>query len=268
VRALALVEGWSVPSVAAAVVGPEGVLHEVGDPGMEYRWASVTKLLTAYAVLIAVEEGVVDLDEPAGPPGATVRHLLAHASGLPFEGDAPISQPGLRRIYSNPGFDLLGELVAERAGMAFEDYLLAAVLRPLRMTGARLVDRPSAGVSGRLADLERFARELLDPNLVAPETLAEATAVAFQGLAGVMPGIGRMDPCDWGLGFEVKDAKSPHWTGTRNSAGTFGHFGGAGTFLWVDPEVPVALTCLTDRPFGDWALEAWPALSDAVLAEL
>jgi CubicO group peptidase (beta-lactamase class C family) len=263
---LALVEEWSVPSVAAAVVGPEGVLHALGDRAMDYRWASVTKLLTAYAVLIAVEEGVVDLDEPAGPPGATVRHLLAHASGLPFEGDAPISEPGLRRIYSNPGFDLLGELVAERAGMAFDDYLLAAVVRPLRMTGARLVDRPSAGVRGCLTDLERFAQELLDPNLVAPETLAEATAVAFPGLAGVIPGIGRMDPCDWGLGFEVKDAKSPHWTGTRNSAGTFGHFGGAGTFLWVDPEVPVALACLTDRPFGDWALEAWPALSDAVLA--
>jgi len=52
----------------------------------------------------------------------------------------------------------------------------------------------------------------------------------------------------------------------RNSAATFGHFGGAGTFLWVDPEVGVALAVLTDRPFGPWALTAWPSLSEAVLA--
>ena len=58
----------------------------------------------------------------------------------------------------------------------------------------------------------------------------------FPGLVGVLPGFGRMDPNDWGLGFELRDAKSPHWTGARNSPRTFGHFGGSGTFLWVDPE--------------------------------
>ena len=267
-KALALVKGWPVANAAAAVVGPAGVVDEVGDRGRDYRWVSVTKLLTGYAVFVAVEEGIVELDEPAGPPDATVRHLLAHASGLPFDGETPVSRPGRRRIYSNSGFDLLGEVVAERAGMAFADYLAAAVLRPLHMDGARLVERPSAGIAGTLADLERFAGELLDPALLASETLAEATAVAFPDLAGVIPGIGRMDPCDWGLGFELKDGKSPHWTGTRNSAATFGHFGGAGTFLWVDPAAGVALACLTDRQFGDWALEAWPAFSDAVLAEV
>jgi CubicO group peptidase (beta-lactamase class C family) len=104
--------------------------------------------------------------------------------------------------------------------------------------------------------------------LLAPETLAEATAVAFPGLDGILPGIGRQTPNDWGLGFELRDAKKPHWTGSRNSPRTFGHFGGSGTFLWVDPEAGLACACLTDREFGDWALEAWPAVSDAVLAEL
>jgi CubicO group peptidase (beta-lactamase class C family) len=111
----------------------------------------------------------------------------------------------------------------------------------------------------------RLAGELLRPSVVAPETLAEATSVQFPGLSGVLPGVGRFDPNDWGLGFELKDGKSPHWTGTRNSPRTFGHFGGSGTFLWVDPAADLALACLTDREFGDWATDAWPRLADAVL---
>ena len=134
--------------------------------------------------------------------------------------------------------------------------------------GAELRGRPSAGIWGTLADLAAFGRELLAPTLVAPETLAEATAIAFPGLVGVLPGVGRQDPNDWGLGFELKDAKSPHWTGSLNSPATFGHFGGAGTFLWVDPDAPAACACLTDLEFGEWALAAWPPLADAVLSEL
>jgi CubicO group peptidase (beta-lactamase class C family) len=267
VAALDLIDGWDVPHAAAAVVA-DGVSASRGDVRRTFPWASVTKLPTALAVLVAAEEGIVDLDEAAGPPGATVRHLLAHASGLPFEGDVPISRPGERRIYSNTGFDLLGALVAERAAMPFADYLDGAVLSPLRVHGTRLAGRPSAGLEGPLADLVAIARELLRPALVAPETFFEATTSAFPGLAGVLPGIGRFDPLDWGLGFELKDGKDPHWSGSRTSPRTFGHFGGSGTFLWVDPGVGVALACLTDREFGDWALDAWPALSDAVLAEL
>jgi CubicO group peptidase (beta-lactamase class C family) len=237
-----------------------------------FRWASVTKLLTACAVLVAAEEGILDLDEPAGPPGSSVRHLLAHASGLPFEGNGPpIARPGERRIYSNAGYEQLAALLARRAEMPFEEYVRAAVLEPLGMVASEL--RPdahgiaAAGAWGPLTDLCAFARELFRPAIVAPETLAEATAVAFPGLVGVIPGLGRFDPCDWGLGFELRDGKSPHWTGRRNSPRTFGHFGGAGTFLWIDPDAGAALACLTDLEFGDWALEAWPALSDAVLGE-
>ena len=227
----------------------------------------MTKLLTATAVLVSLEEGVVDLDEPAGPAGSTVRHLLAHASGLPFEGGEPIARPGERRIYSNTGYEVLAGFVAERAGMPFGEYLEAAILRPLGMERTELRGSPAAEGVGPLADLLVFARELLAPSLLAAETLAEATSVVFPGLVGVLPGFGRQEPMDWGLGFELKDEKSPHWTGGRNSSRSFGHFGGAGTFLWVDPDAGLACGCLTDREFGEWALEAWPALSDAVLAE-
>lgn len=267
-HALQQIDTWPARRAAAAVVDREGVIAVHGPADDPFRWASVTKLFTACAALVAAEEGTLDLDEPAGPPGSTVRHLLAHASGLPFQGDAPIARPGERRIYSNTGFELLGSLLAERAEMPFAEYLEGAVLGPLGLRDTNLRGGPAEGLHGTLFDLARLARELLAPTLVAPETLAEATSVVFPGLAGVLPGIGRQEPNDWGLGFELRDAKRPHWTGSLNSPETFGHFGGSGTFLWVDPAVGVACACLTDLDFGDWALDVWPALSDAVLAEL
>jgi CubicO group peptidase (beta-lactamase class C family) len=265
-KALGLVDGWPAERVAVGVASAQGTLFVHGSAD-EFRWASVTKPVTALACLVAAEEGVLDLDEPAGPPGSTVRHLLAHASGLPFDGGPPIARPGARRIYSEYGFGVLGEALAARAEMPFAEYLRVAVLEPLGL-GARLDGKPGSGLWGTLADLLAVARELLAPTLIAPETFAEATSVQFPGLVGVLPGIGRQSPNDWGLGVEIRDHKSPHWTGSRNSPRTYGHFGGSGTFLWVDPEVGVALACLTDREFGDWALEEWPVLSDAVLAEL
>jgi CubicO group peptidase (beta-lactamase class C family) len=267
VRALEQIDTWGAANAAAGVARADGVIATHGDVERVFRLASVTKLLTASAVLVAAEEGVVELDEPAGPEGATVRHLLAHASGLPFEGETPIARPGERRIYSNTGYELLAEHVAARAGMPFAEYLTAAVLAPLSLRRTRLEDSPASGACGPLAELLTFGRELLAPSLVAAETAAEATSVVFPGLKGVLPGFGRQEPMDWGLGFEFKDEKAPHWTGFRNSPRTFGHFGGAGTFLWVDPDAGLACACLTDREFGDWALAAWPALADAVLAE-
>jgi CubicO group peptidase (beta-lactamase class C family) len=267
VDALAQIDTWPVEHAAAGVVrGSETWSH--GPSDRRFAWASVTKLFTATATLVAAEEGVLDLDEPAGPPGSTVRHLLAHTSGLPFDGPRPISEPGKRRIYSNTGFDQLAAFLEQKAEMPFADYLRAAVLEPLGLSGTALEGPPSSGLAGPLDDLLAFCRELQAPTLVAPETLEEATTVAFPGVAGVLPDFGRYEPLDWGLGFELRNAKEPHWTGTRNSARTFGHFGGSGSFIWADPEAGAACATLADRQFGEWAKAAWPPLSDAVLAEL
>jgi CubicO group peptidase (beta-lactamase class C family) len=267
VEALRAIDGWDAPA-AAGVVRADAEVGVRGDREREFRWASVTKLLTGLAVLVAVEEGTVDLDEPAGPPGSTLRHLLSHASGLPPDSDEPpLMEPGRRRIYSNVGIQRAADLVAERAGMPFGDYAAEAVVAPLGLSRP-LSGSPAWGYRGSLDDLLRLGRELLATTLLAPETLAEATTVQFPGLAGILPGWGRMDPNDWGLAFELRDAKSPHWAGTTVSPGTFGHFGASGTFLWVDPEAGVALGVLADREFGPWAKEAWPTLSDAVHAEV
>ena len=268
-EALGQIESWPAEHVAAGVTTADGVVAEAGSVTYRLGLGSVTKLLVAYATLVAAEEGVLDLDEPAGPEGSTVRHLLAHASGLAWDAPKPLSRPGERRVYSNSGFIALAAHVEARADMAFADYLRAAVLEPL-VLGATLEGDAAGGLVADLGDVLRFGRELLAPTLIAPETLSEATTVQFPGLEGVLPGFGRQSPNDWGLGFELRDGKSPHWTGSLNSARTFGHFGskpGTATFLWVDPDRGLACAAVADVSFGAWAAKAWPNLADAILSE-
>ncbi len=268
--ALDVLDDWPVPTAAAAVIGTSGVLATHGEPHASFRLASVTKPLVARAVQVAVEEGAVDLDTPAGPPESTIRHLLAHASGLAMLDDAVLAKPGTRRIYSNYGFRVLAEAVEAAAGIEFGEYLSEAVFAPLGMTDSRLAGGAAEagfGATSTVADLAVFAGDLLSPALVSPQLQAEASAVQFPGLAGVLPGYGPQRPNDWGLGFEIRDGKSPHWTGSQNSARTFGHFGQSGTFIWADPVAGLALVVLTDRDFGEWAHSLWPAVSDEVLRE-
>jgi CubicO group peptidase (beta-lactamase class C family) len=268
-ESLRLIDEWPVDNAAAAVVSADGeVRGRHGDTARTYPLASVTKLLTAYTAHIALEEGVVELDTPAGPEGSTVRHLLAHTSGLAFDAHKAMATPGTRRLYSNAGFEVLAETLAEHSGIAFADYQREALFEPLGMAATHLDGSPAAGASSTVDDLVRFAAELQAPKLLAPETLAAATEVAFPGVNGVLPGFGHQKPNDWGLGFELRDHKSPHWTGANSSPRTFGHFGQSGTFLWVDPDVGHACVALTDRSFGPWAADVWPRFTDAVLTEL
>jgi CubicO group peptidase (beta-lactamase class C family) len=290
-QALRLTATWPVPHVSAAVLitpthpvsgeglrathpSPQGVVDSIGDVHREYRLASIAKPITAWAVLIAVEEGLLTLDTPIGQPGCTLRHLLAHAGGYPFDGPDPITTPGKRRIYSNTGIEMAAAAVAEAADMPFEVYLREAVLEPLGMGATTLRGSPAHAMWSTVDDLVRFAAELIEPRLLSAATASEATSPAFPELSGVLPGVGRYTRCSWGLGLEIKGDKAPHWTGPSNSPATFGHFGGSGTLLWVDvgalDDRTVACVALTDRPFDDWAPEAlrlWPSFSEAVLAE-
>jgi CubicO group peptidase (beta-lactamase class C family) len=261
---------WPVGAAAGAVVGPSGVLASHGDTAKRFELASVTKLLVARAAQIAIEEGAVDLDTAAGPPGSTVRHLLAHASGLAMHSDQTLAKPGARRMYSNYGFAVLAETVQQASGIEFGRYLTEAVFEPLGMAATRLDGGAQAagfGATSTVADLAAFAGDLLCPTTVSAQMYAEATTVQFPGLNGVLPGYGVQRPNDWGLGFEIRDSKSPHWTGATNSARSYGHFGQSGTFIWADPEAKLALVVLTNRDFGEWALPTWPVLADAVISE-
>jgi CubicO group peptidase (beta-lactamase class C family) len=267
--ALAQLGDWPVRRAGAAVVGPSGVLARFGDTSGEFELASVTKPLTALAVLIAVEEGALELSDPADDqllPGATVEHLLAHASGLAPAGRLRSFAPGVRRVYSNAGFDLLGDLVAAAATMPFSAYFAESVAAPLRLESTTLDGSPARAGRASVDDLAVVVGSLLAPGaLLAAPTVADASRVHFPGLRGVLPGFGAQDPNDWGLGFEIRGAKQPHWTGALNSPATFGHFGQSGTMFWIDPVASLGLIALADQPFGPWAAAAWPALADAVL---
>ena len=265
-KALATVEDWPVDNVSAAVVGPDGAVAIHGDQSRVYRLASVTKPIVAVAALLAIEEEAIALDDPAGPEGSTVRHLLAHASGLDFaDRDKIRTGPGERRIYSSAGFEVLADHIADATGIAFPEYLDEAVCQPLGMTSTSLEGSAGHGASGSLADLVELAQELVAPRMLARQTLDEAITEQFRGLDGIVPGYGMHKPCPWGLGFELRAAKHPHWTGQLNSPATFGHFGQSGTLLWVQPEIETALVVLTNRDFGDWAKPLWPELSDRVV---
>src|SRR4249920_3682783 len=161
--ALAAIDTWGAEHAAVVVVAPDGVLASHGDPDHVFRWASVTKLVTALTVLIGTDRGLVSLDDEAGPPGSTVRHLLAHASGLEFGGSMVLAAPGTRRIYSNAGFDAVAAQLAVRVGEPFEAVMRAWVLEPLGMTRTTLKERPSQGLHGPFGDLAALAAELLTP---------------------------------------------------------------------------------------------------------
>jgi CubicO group peptidase (beta-lactamase class C family) len=268
--ALSVVDDWPVPTAAAAVIGPDGILAAHGSTEQPFPLASVTKPLAVLAMLVAVEEGAIELTAPADEaliPGATLRHLLAHASGLAPERPLRSFAPAVRRVYSNVGIDLAAALVAAEVDLPFAAYFDEALVQPLGLRSTSLPGSPASGALSSVDDLARVMQELLTPQgLLHPTTLEDATTVQYPGLRGVLPGFGGQNPNEWGLGFEIRGHKHPHWTGATNSPASYGHFGQAGTMFWIDPQARLGLVALTDRNFDRWAAEAWPALSDAVLA--
>jgi CubicO group peptidase (beta-lactamase class C family) len=237
------------------------------DPDQPMPWASVTKLVVALGTMVAVEEGLIRLEDQAGPPGSTIRHLLSHASGLALDEPRAVAAPGTRRIYSNAGYELLSSHLERWSGASIGELLSTSVLEPLGMASCRLEGSPAWGMQGPLEDLARIAAEAMEPTLLSASLAAEMRSVQFPELAGVVPGFGRAVPCHWGLGYEIKGGKDPHWTGRRWDPSSFGHFGRSGSFLLVDGGRELGVVSLGDEAFGPWAAAAWPAFLDAVVEE-
>ena len=189
--ALARVVGRQVPGVSLAVVNPTGVEWSTGvgmaDLGAAqpataetvYLWFSMTKIVTATAVMQLAERHALELDQPAAelvPALAsatwrgrrvpiTIRQLLSHTAGLPnpipvgwvhqAEAPAPDSrawaerllarhtrlacEPGSRTGYSNLGYVALGQAIAAASGQPYEEYVRASILRPLGMASTDFV---------------------------------------------------------------------------------------------------------------------------------
>lgn len=261
------IEQWPVSEAAAAVLQSDRHIATVGDVEHRFELASVSKLLTAYAVLIAAEEGAFDIDDRVPdsvaaafdtPP--TIRELLAHAGGVGFQEPKPEKPAQERRIYSSAGYEMLADTIAETTGIPFVEYADEALNKPLGMS-VDFGGSAGHGFSASVQDLIAFAKEILSPRLLSQQGLHEAMSVQFPALDGIVPGYGRQQPCPWGLGFERfgvdNSIKHPHWLGEDMPAGTAGHFGQAGTFLWVEKDSGVAAIVLTDEPFGDWAKQRW-----------
>ena len=255
--------------VTGAPAPDGGVLHESGDVDEIFPFASVTKPIVAWSALVAVDRGLLDLDAPAGAPapdGATIGHLLSHSSGIAADSDERLASPGTRRIYSNRGIEILGQWLQEATGTPLETWVETTVLEPLGMASVLIPGSPAHSGEGSARDLSLFARELASPRLVSPALAERACAPVLPELDGVLPGYGRQVPNPFGLGVEVRGAKSSHWTGKGNSPQTFGHFGQSGSFMWVDPVAERQAVFLGAEPFGQVHRKTWPALGDQILA--
>jgi CubicO group peptidase (beta-lactamase class C family) len=325
-RALDVAEGWVhdgvVPGIAACVVTAEGgvaaeryagVLERGSEAPVDERslfaLASLTKPLVAAACMVAVEEGLLDLDDEVRD-GFALRHLLSHCSGLPEGTDnadaALVEPPATRRRYTNAGYELAGRLLSDAAGMPAARYLHEAVIEPLGLDaslglapadaartatvrepgllapGEPLFNSPrfraaAHAASGGFASARAYAAFLhclllrgRAPGgaLLAAETVDEMLATQFGELPGGVALVAQWDACPWGLGFDVRGTRQPHWAGGSVSPSANTHFGASGTLAWLDRERGIGLVALANRgSYSGWAMRSggWSTLSDAVV---
>jgi CubicO group peptidase (beta-lactamase class C family) len=167
----------SIPGMALAVTRGNEIIHVKGygrdgngleiTPQTQFFIASVSKSLTALAVMLLVEAKRIDLDAPlknylpelslADASAAeliTVRYLLNQTSGLSDAGfsetrGAPAqsaaerledfktarltASPGTEFHYFNPNYEILARIVEKSSGMNFSDYLQSNIFAPLEM---------------------------------------------------------------------------------------------------------------------------------------
>ena len=103
--------------------------------------------------------------------------------------------------------------------------------------------------------------------LLAPETVEEMLAPQFGPLPGGVEGVGEWPDLCWGLGFDVRGRREPHWAGPALGPRGASHFGASGTLAWLDPDRGLGLVALANRgSYSGWWREPWAALGSAVTA--
>jgi CubicO group peptidase (beta-lactamase class C family) len=208
---------------ALVTVGGSVAVQSAGPPvtlTTRFPIASVGKQFAAVAALLLAERGELALDRPVAPwlPGSppwwrevTLHHLLTHTSGLPHWGaepgfdvgaamaiadrlglipqGTPASRPGLRWLYSSPGYLLVASIVEQAARQPYGDFLAEHVFAPLGMK-ATTIGRPAddavegetlspmAGTSdvwSTVGDLTRYQEQLHAGALLGFESYAVLT---------------------------------------------------------------------------------------------
>jgi D-alanyl-D-alanine carboxypeptidase len=197
-----------VPSASVAAVSDGKIIyvHAYGNarlepvtpatPAMRYSIGSISKQLTAAAVLLLAEDGKLTLDDPVGKyvpnltrgDAITIRQILSHTSGYPdyapqdymvpewakpVTADALLArwaqkdlefEPGTRWQYSNTNFVIAGLIVEKVAGMPLVDLLTQRVFKPLGMASVTNTDRQQLGPK----DAQGYFRRALGPLHPAP----------------------------------------------------------------------------------------------------
>jgi uncharacterized protein YbbC (DUF1343 family)/CubicO group peptidase (beta-lactamase class C family) len=263
--------------------------------------ASLSKVVaTTTAVMQLVDQGKVRLNDPVvkympefgqnGKDDITVRDLLTHHSGLapdldlahPWAGrdiglqmafaSEPLSPPGMRFVYSDINFIVLGALVERVSGVPLDSYCAQNVFVPLGMSRTRyrppaewlqqiapteydergqmlrgVVHDPTArrmgGVAGHAGvfstadDLAKFAQTLLDGG---GKVLTE---LAVQKM--IHPQQPPTSPAIRGFGWDIDSPLSSN-RGEFLPVGSFGHTGFTGTSLWIDPTTRTYIILLTN----------------------
>jgi CubicO group peptidase (beta-lactamase class C family) len=281
--------------------------REVIGPDTLFALASLTKPLVGAACMVALEEGLIGLDSEVRDSFTLRHLLSHCAglpeAGLLWR-DPPGYPPGTQRWYSNAGYVQAAKLLESASGMSCARYLDEAVLAPLAMDASLgLPERDAARTArvwqpgrygdGELFNSERFRRDAPPQGggfataraygafvscllargaaggraLLAPETVDEMLAPQFGPLPGGVGGVGDWPDLCWGLGFDVRGQRQPHWAGASLSPRTASHFGASGTLAWLDPERGLGLVALANRgSYSGWWREPWAALGAAVTA--
>lgn len=247
--------------------------------------ASVSKPVTATAVMMLVEAGKIGIHQPVQKyipefegPGCekiTVRHLLTHTSGLPNRSEAgPLNagknglerEPGSQMAYSNVAYDLLGELVQRVSDQSFSEFTRQNIFDPLGMKDTTFIHmgkarercirrRPgttfdwpdevegsteaSSTLMTTARDMSIFLQTFLnggsygDVRLLSPATVAAMTRNQVPGIPREMnDGITNAPQgFGWFMLDEVRFRNTPCLWSPRS----YGHAGGSGAFVWVDP---------------------------------
>jgi uncharacterized protein YbbC (DUF1343 family)/CubicO group peptidase (beta-lactamase class C family) len=277
--------------------------------------ASLTKpVATTTSVMLLVEEGRLRLNdrvstfipgfERYGKADITIRHLLTHVSGLrpdvdladPWTGtetaiqlaveEVPTSAPGVRFVYSDINFFLLGEIVHRVSGMPLERFADERIFRPLGMKDTMF--KPPAGLVRRIAPTERctpFGWPCEGPAMqMLRGTVHDPTARRMGGVAGhaglfstaadlaifcqtllsggihkgtrvlapltvakmTAPTPAAEDRNLRALGWDMDSSFSSN-RGELLPIGSFGHTGFTGTSIWIDPATRMFVVFLSSR---------------------
>ena len=240
-----------------------------------------------------------DADLSGVPPGAdTATELRSYLRARPV---VPI---GSKVEYSNVGYGLLGLIIEAVSGQDFATFMRERLFRPAGMASAYLAPpeeiaprivhvagtldpgspyerfnsvharrqtHPAGQVLGSPLDVAQFFQVFLDCgragtlHLASPATVQLMTTSQTDGLRGGIEGFMTWDDCTWGLGFDLRGVKRPHFSGEYSSPRTFGHTGVAGTFAWADPATDLVCVMLANRMlYNRWNTSRWSRFSTAV----